>query len=420
MSALAPARFVLCFVLAFLGTWVLWSAPLVATDPYGTFRQLGLPHLNWPMRVWTRVGAAERVVDPRCDVVVFGTSKVVFAFGAAPKTLTGDTICNGAFGGATMREVEAGVDLLLREGHARRAVLFLDLAMFHDDRTTYEDFRVSRMAAHRTRLSHLAWSATSWEAFVEVAKGFGLHGGPIPRERRGFRPFVGSHAIPRTFLRKPEYYLGLRRTDEQMASLERTLRQLRASELDVLVVIAPSHAIDIENLRTAGLWSMHARWKTEVAELLASFDPPIPGWDFHRYHRPATAPLPFFHDEPIHPWWVDPIHPSELMGRMMMKKIAQDLAGEPGDWETDFGAPLTPESARADAHARHAQRDAWLSRYPEQVDQYREVLGRLIAEHPHLPDGWAETAAWFDDDLPSLSPVSPTREGPGASEDFDE
>lgn len=385
----------------------LWSAPIVAMDPYGVFRKLGVPTTSWPERIWTRVAAGERIADRRCDTILLGTSQVMFMYGGPPFAIGDEVLCNGALSGGTMFEVEHATRLLVDVGRARRVVLFLDMLMFHDARGLREDFAMSRLNEDRTSLAYHAWAATSWDAFVEAAHARGVTAPWLPNDHPRPTAFVATHVWTKVFLNRPDLFRTFRSTDASFAALDRTLDRLARAGIEVLVVIPPMHAVHHENVRTAGLDPLYATWKTRLAAVIAARQPTIRAWDFQRYHDPATSPIPFERGAPVNPWWFDAVHPSMVMGRAILQRIGDDLRGIDGDWDDDFGAPFTPATVAEDLASRRDARAAWMAQHPDQVTSYRRMLGDVLANDPTAEADWDANAAWFGQTVERLSPLPP-------------
>jgi len=405
-------RAALTLVATLVAAVLLWSWPIVTMDPYGVFRRAGLPTARWPERIWTRVAAGERIADPRCDVVLLGTSQVMFMYGGPPFEAGGLTLCNGALSGGTMLEVEKAVDLIVKQGHAHRVVLFLDVLMFHDARGLREDFAMSRLNPDRTALAYHAWAATSWDAFVEAAHARGITAPWLPKDHPRPTAFVATHVWTKVFLSRPDLFRTFRGMERSFDALDRTLDTLRDAGIETLAVVPPMHAVHHENVHTAGIEPLYATWKTRLADTLAARAPAIPAWDFQRYHDPATAPIPFERGMPVNPWWFDAVHPSVVMGRAILQRVGEQMQGVQGDWDDDFGVPFTPASVRQDLARRPAARARWQARHPDQVTAYRRMLGDVLAQDPTAADDWADNATHFGQTASRLTPLPPKQPRP--------
>ena len=388
-----------------LGLWAAWN---VWVDPYGAWRAAGVPTSGLPERTWSRVAAAERMLRPECDVVLLGTSQVVFGYGVAPFERGGQTWCNGAIGAGSMAEMVHAARLLTTDGRAREVVLFLDLIMFHDGRGLLEDFNRSRLNPDQSMLTYRLYTALGWDTFVQAAHTRGARAWWIPPDNARPEPYIATHIQIKGFLKNPHLFRSFTGPDRSFEALDATLGLLDAAGIDVTVVLPAIHAIHEENMRVAGLWTASDAWRVRLADVLDARG--IEAWDFHGYHAPATAPLPFRRDATTNPYWIDSVHPSEAMGRAMLDRIDDLRADRDAGWAPGFGRALTPAAARAAPARRETDRAAWIAANPGQVRAYREALANTIAEDPSMVDDWArvalaqgQTAAGLD----TLTPLPP-------------
>lgn len=151
------------------------------------------------------------------------------------------------------------------------------------------------------------------------------------------------------------------RTDSKtfIANLEHyrlMLRDAHDHELDLRLIVPPSHAWHWEALWQSGLWPRFEEMKRALTrineeEALHARRPPFPIFDFSGSEGPALEPLPAGTSQPMR-WFWEPVHYKTALGdQVIARTLHQDteILGAPS-----FGAPLT--SATIETHLRHLQR----------------------------------------------------------------
>lgn len=185
---------------------------------------------------------------------------------------------------------------------------------------------------------------------------------------------VAPEAKPSTFRR-------------QLAVLERIFELAREHKSMVKLFVPPSHAYELENLRTHGLWGDFERWKLEMtlaverANQAQPFAVPVTLTDFSGYHSIATEVVPAPGDKTsVMRWYWEPIHYREELG----ERIVEDLFshGAPA-----LGVDLTSDSICPHLLDLRSGRD----RYASRADPQRtELFGGANAGEPAVP-AWAGT-----------------------------
>jgi hypothetical protein len=368
---------------------LVWSAFNVAVDPFGLWRNRGVPTLGVPTLTWSRVAAAERL-DAGCDVSFIGSSRVVFGYGTKPQRVGRRRVCNGALGGTSMHELGYVWDFIVHHTRAETVALFVDLHMFNDLRGTNHDFLQSRFNPDRTSFAFHLWGASSLMSFEMATKAIGIElpiFKPVPPTRASS---ASTRVMINTTLLSPIMYRHFERPVTSVATLRRILDEAEAYGVRIVVIVPASHAMELEAVHRAGLWELHKDWKRMlVAETSARG---VPLWDFGTYHSPALTVLPTTAAEPPNPWWADMSHQSQLLGKLSLERILDHLAGRDGGWEPGFGVPLTPENVEEQLTLLDDGRARWHEEHPEQLAWFDKVVGNALETDPTATDDWAENA----------------------------
>ena len=124
-----------------------------------------------------------------------------------------------------------------------------------------------------------------------------------------------------------------------METVQDILRLCRKKGIDVIVVLDPSHADDLELLDREGQWEALEAWKRQLTTLASQFGEGNPHkielWDFYGYDQYSTEPLS---DSPVAlQWFWTPSHYTHALCDIMLRRIfTNDMS--------DYGARLTPQS----------------------------------------------------------------------------
>jgi hypothetical protein len=124
-----------------------------------------------------------------------------------------------------------------------------------------------------------------------------------------------------------------------MGTVQDILRLCRQKGIDVIVVLDPSHADDLELLDREGQWEALEAWKRQLTTLVTRFGEGNPHkmelWDFYGYDQYSTESLP---DSPVAlRWFWTPSHYTHALCDIMLRRIfTNDMS--------DYGARLTPHS----------------------------------------------------------------------------
>lgn len=343
-------------------------------DPFGTWRNMGLRPADTAKDpiVWSRTATGERIVSG-CDLVILGSSRLVFGLGPKLPKWGEITPCNGAMGGTSLRELEHGWDLALTQDRVRHLVLFLDLHLFDDNRAYYHDFRQSRLNEDRSVLSYYTWNLFSSDVIMAsaVTRRRMLPWIDAPKDKLA-TPIKANMTQVRSFLSpKAGMYRRFSGYTGNMTRLEGMLDRAEAKGVRVTLVIPAIHAMQMEMMVTTGHGQTFLDWKRDLVELLATRDAPPPLWDFATYHHYALSDLPNRNTDAASPWWIDTSHQSMRLGILTLNRLADAETGQTRrDWGTDFGVLLTTDNIDAHLAKFKPGRKQWITEHPDDVAWY--------------------------------------------------
>jgi hypothetical protein len=173
----------------------------------------------------------------------------------------------------------------------------------------------------------------------------------------------GMHAL---FAAKDEDYLarvpyfqhalaGLQGPMPNIGLIRDMIQFCLSHHVTLTLILAPSHADQMETFRKAGLWPYVEKLKVDLAQLVdAAHSDTITAWDFVEYAPYTTEPVPPQGDRAtqMH-WFWEPVHFQRALGNIMLQRV---FHGTPAD----FGVPLTVATVAARNQAVRTQQHAFI------------------------------------------------------------
>ena len=105
------------------------------------------------------------------------------------------------------------------------------------------------------------------------------------------------------------------------------LRMACEQNIDLRIVISPSHAYMYEATRLAGLWPVWEQWKRAIVQVTASESgkygcAPFPVWDFSNYDDTATEVIAVSNSpDKASRWYLDAVHYRKQLGDKMLDRV---------------------------------------------------------------------------------------------------
>ena len=166
-------------------------------------------------------------------------------------------------------------------------------------------------------------------------------------------------------------------------SAERDYRELFARahqrQIDLHVLISPSHARQWTVVDALGLWPVWEEWKRLLVRINAeearrAGKPAFPLWDFSGYNSLTTEPVPPLGDSQTQMrWYWESSHYKKELGDLVLDRIFSH--SEPGrSIPADFGVRLTPDSLEPHLAQIRADRQRWRAAFPEDVAEIEALM----------------------------------------------
>lgn len=156
------------------------------------------------------------------------------------------------------------------------------------------------------------------------------------------------------------------------------LREAYAANIDLRLLIPPSHAWHWQSLYTSGLWPRFEEMKRHLVtingeEAQRAQRSPYPTWDFSGSWGPSLEAVPRDKHARMH-WFWEPVHFKTTLGDLLLDRIMD--TGPPNSASPLFGVKL--DAATLPAHLEHvrALQEGFARQNPEVAEHIRTVARR--------------------------------------------
>ena len=328
----------------------------------------------------SRVGKAELARRYDGPSFILGSSRARIGYDPQSPAIPDGPACNLGLAGTNFDEVRRVFDFIVEQPNTRRVLLILDFQQFSTGRTVNADFGMSRFNSsqsdfeygcnllfneHTSRNSiELLGRACSGDEPRFTELGFDR---PEYRETRQFPDDVVAKTL-RGCLTNPATLRGFRYSPERVDALRAMAVTCRERDIELIMIMHPVHALQLEAVRAAGLWPLFEEWKRDVVSIGEQSSHSV--WDFTGYQGYSSEALVGATAAPPGEWtwWWDPSHCRAELGNLVLERVFGDVADDECS-----GVRLT--SGNIIAHSRRicAQRNAWMQENPDAVRFVEQV-----------------------------------------------
>lgn len=373
-------------------------------DPYWVYQTPRVEGVNKVKPVFERhmrLARAHIVNKQRPAGLILGTSRAEFGIDPDHPGWSTSKVYNAAISGPTLYELMRYFEHALAVGSVKQVVLSLDFLIFNIDRPNGINLLEGRLNISRNGTNNFLspvidmprtlFSMDAIEASIETLnsqhmdvmwrdngqrdwyynrKKISEKGG----HRKAFQSVEDAYLNASWF---PNPCKNFRFTDPISKSstwshYSRILQIAHENNIDLHIVLSPSHVRLWEALNAAGLWNYFEEWKTQLVELnemaaARQQEMPFPLWDFAIYHELNAEEVPSINDEKVQmKWYWEASHYKTELGSIMLNRVfSYDNSFE----YPDFGVKL--DSGLLNAH---------LSNIRQQQFEYRKKNMRDFEE----------------------------------------
>lgn len=361
----------------------IWGSPVIQginTSKYLVFHE----------RIPAFVGWSKWATPP--DTVLLGTSRTADGLRADHPAFGNSVTLNMALGGQPTAETLLLFKHALKSGKLKRAVIGLDFFAFNVYWAADAASQANRLTPSANldllfntstlsdSLSTLHQSLPTLQVIRDAHGADDVQGGAQPPSMPMRILFKEVEKIYVDYFHPPPYLLYSHVTPDQsrdtLADFRELLRLAHANDVEVRLLISPSHAWHWETLADVGLWRGWEQWKRSLVtinteEAQRSGQAVYPLWDFSGYNSITTETVPPADSPAKMRWYSDSSHYNRACGDLILDRVL----GQPdpaGRIPADFGVLMDADNV--DAHledirqARTRYRDTHVSDVRELAD----------------------------------------------------
>ncbi len=327
-----------------------------------------------------RVFKSVQLAQHPADAVLLGNSLVDLGF-ANPN----NGIQNLAIFGQTLHESLRLMQQLAQHTPPRRVLLGLDFYAFNALAPVPSDFTESNFAA--SRRWQLAFSiSTSEDAWKKLrhkvngeccdAQGFRApNHAPITDYSRAFanneRVYLMEKYLPFPTCRFAYQHGNAANTLDEFRAI---LQLAQQHQIELVLFIPPSHALQWETIGVAGLWSAWEDWKRQLLHLNQQVaqqtgHAAFALWDFSGYHAINSEALPPAGAQMF--GYTDSAHFTPAVGAQLLARLRGATA------PANFGVPLSTENLDAHLAALREAQTRYRAAHPTELAALRALAQEI-------------------------------------------
>ncbi|MCT7982832.1 hypothetical protein NG796_05945 [Laspinema sp. A4] len=279
---------------------------------------------------------------------------------------------NLAITGGNMYEVRRYFDhAIATQPEVKEIVLGLDFFMFNQIRQNTPDFKEHRLETRELFGGDVFEILLSKQALISSLKtfknsflrpnnpGFFYADGRRHPDSTIEQVYFNQGVIPRfrmvlrDFLVRPDLYGIYELSPDYLEDLQAIITTSQQRGIRLHLFISPSHAMQWEAIRVAGLWSEFENWKRAIVNL-------SPIWDFSGYNSMTTEAIA----NPMQ-YYIESSHYRKELGDLVLNRI---LDYQPETVPSDFGLLLTLTNLETHLEQIRRDREVWAKENPKWVE----------------------------------------------------
>lgn len=323
------------------------------------------------------------------STVLLGTSRTEVGINPESESFQGEPVFSASLEGGSFYETYKVFQYALKHAPPQRFILFADFVQFSKKRTINMDFEKSRLNAERRSVEYyldnlLSWRATkaSIDVVTRYAKGWkspytlsGHRWGLAEDESLAPTKAMFERIIYR-YLTKPDIYAQYEYDPLRIEQLSDIVAACAERDIELYVVLSPVHAVQLEALRTAGLWEIFEQWKRDlVATVTGVAGTSVPIYDFTGYSTWTTEAVPAEGIVDGMEWFVESTHFKRELGELVLAKILDRPNAPEG-----FGLLLTPENTEASILEMREASLKWAESHQAEVDWVSQIAAKARSD----------------------------------------
>jgi len=371
----------------------------IVLDPFGVYSEISyngfVPYRNYRFRT----PKAEIALRKNWETVILGSSRSEVGIDPEHPAWGDGLTCNASLSGTNFYELSCAFNLALRSTNLRRIALFLDPELFACPHVKKYDFAKSKFnpewSAFEYHFANLLGIDASTEsakvavrAYRKTLSSVTPLGSDRPRpEHVNYREFIGA-SLERFFRSYPnngKYTVNMTKGNALFREMVRTSY---SRGIELIVVIPPDHAIQLEARRLSGLLPTLESLKRDMLDVLSqearrANSKPFPLWDFSGFSGYVAETIPLDENPSSQmKWHLENVHFTRDLGDIIICRILgrEDIC----DGQLDsFGVLLTKHNLDTHSARIRKEREVYAATNPEEIQFVRQFADEIIGNTAH-------------------------------------
>lgn len=343
-------------------------------DAYGIFNAFYSPKLN-DVKLKKdnndRLFRAVDIIRLKPKTLILGSSRAKLGLNPDHTVFRnkGNQVYNLGINGTNIYEVKRHLEHAIANQKDINLVLFsVDFFMFNNNLPNSPSFSESRIEKKHIAFNDLisvlfSFDAlgSSWETLQaswkeDRDKNYGVNGFmPSLNAEDGKTEYRFYSAIRNYFI---EGYKDYEIVPQSWIYYQEIIKLCQDNNIDLIVFISPSHAVQWEAIGTMGRWETFEQWKRELVKF-------TPVWDFSGYNTITSEKI-----KDIMNNYTDSSHYRENIGAMVFNRIYNQQTDQIPD---DFGILITENNIENHLANIRQQRQIWQENNSEKVQEIVKI-----------------------------------------------
>ncbi|WP_069472139.1 hypothetical protein [Candidatus Marithrix sp. Canyon 246] len=323
-------------------------------NPYGIFNSPEIEKINQlkpEFFTHLRLAKAWAVYKHKPDGIILGSSRSEFGLDPNHSEWNTQSVYNLGLSGANMYEVLRYFQHAHTIKPQKQVILGVDFFMFNIFASNHADFDESNLAMNpkfysANKLFTLISIDTIWSSIKTLLKQTEVKFSYLSNGQLHWTNYIrtvrkqGGHTqffllteeehMNNTWLNKPRKQYSFVHPKTGESTLKYFCRFLEIAyrdDVDLRLLISPSHARLWEALYSVGLWPQFEQWKREMVRINAEQankygKTPFPLWDFSGYNSFTTEKVPLLGDTNTEmKWYWEASHYNKILGDLVLYRI---------------------------------------------------------------------------------------------------
>ncbi|WP_413175095.1 hypothetical protein [Anabaena azotica] len=160
-----------------------------------------------------------------------------------------------------------------------------------------------------------------------------------------------------------EFHHKYKFSDKYFDDFQKIVNLCREKKIKLIVFISPTHATDLEAIRSTGEWQTFETWKRKVVQV-------IPVWDFSGYSTITTESI-----KDVMKNYADNSHYTQPVGDLLLNRI---LAYKENEVPADFGVLVTKENIESHLAKIRANREEWVKNHKDELELVQTLEKKFV------------------------------------------